>query len=95
MASIAVQHTDHCILETFDSLVNSLAASAVLLANNLPESENLNIVLENAFVVNDLPDLANFVLDNHLSVFLVSAIDNLCAQTLCLLGYVTLFQPSP
>ena len=86
---------DHGIIETFDSLANSLAASAALLANNLPETENLNIDLEDAFVVNDSPDLANLVLDDHLSVFSVSAIDNLCAQTLCLLGYVALFQPSP
>ncbi len=76
--------------------MNSLAASAPLLANDLPESENLNIDLEDACVVNDSPDLANLVLDDHLSVFSVSVIDNLCDHTLCLLasGYVALFQPS-
>ncbi len=58
-------------------------------------SENLNIDLEDAFVVNNSPDLANLVLDDHLSVFLVSVIDNLCVQALCLLGYIALFQPSP
>ncbi len=75
--------------------MNSLAASAALLANDLPESENLNIDLEDACVVNDSPDLANLDLDNHLSVFTVSVIDNLCDQALCLLGYVAHFQPSP
>ncbi len=75
--------------------MNSLSASAAVLANDLPESENLNIDLEDAFVVNDSPDLANLVLDNHLLVFSVSVIDNLSAKTLCLLGYVTLFQHSP
>jgi hypothetical protein len=95
MALIVVDHKDHCILETFDSIVNSLAASEELLANDLPESENLNIDLEDAFDVNDSPDLANLIHDNHLSVFSVSAIDSLCAQTLCLLAYGVLFQPSP
>jgi hypothetical protein len=76
-------------------LANSLATSAAWLANDLPESENLNIDLEDAFVVNDSLDLANLVLDDHLSVCSVSATDCLCAQTLRLLGYVALFQHSP
>ncbi len=48
--------------------------------------------LEDAFVVNDSPDLANLVLDDHLSVILVYVIDSSCAFTLCLLGYVAVFQ---
>jgi hypothetical protein len=54
---------------------------------------NLNVDLQDAFVVNDSPDLANLVLDDHLWVFSVSVNDNSCAQTLCLLGYIALFQP--
>ncbi len=87
------ERQDYCILKKFDSLASSLAASAALLAGELPEHENID--LEHAFVVIDSLDLANLVLDDHLLVFSVSATNFLWAQTLYLLGYVALFQPSP
>jgi hypothetical protein len=64
-----------------------------LLADDLPEHENSD--LQHAVMVIDLLDLANLVLDNSLLVFSVSATDNLCTQTLCLLDYIALLQPSP
>jgi hypothetical protein len=78
------------------TLANSLAASAALLANYLPDSKKLNIDLKDVFAVNDSLGLANLVLDDHLSVFSVSVIDDLRSQTLCLLqvGYVARFQRS-
>ncbi len=83
MALVFVEHTYHCIFETFDSMANSLAASAALLADDLSEHENID--LPHALVVIDSLDLANFVLDDHLSDFLVSATDNLCCKPFFLL----------
>ena len=81
MASSSNDHTDHSILETLDSLANSLIASPAMLANDLPGSENID--LEDVFVVIDSLDLKNFVFDDHLSAFSVSATDKWCIQTLC------------